>query len=141
MDLDLSDPSWKIYSRTPTAPPHYISSDAKVQNSMLTEGCEISGDIDFSVIFADVTVEKGAVIRDSIIMPGTVIKSGAVVQYAIVAENAVIEENAVVGERPEAMDDLDKWGVAVIGKGVTVKKGTKIEPKAMYDGEKEDGRK
>ena len=141
VDLDLSDPSWKIYSRTPTAPPHYISSDAKVQNSMLTEGCEISGDIDFSVIFADVTVEKGAVIRDSIIMPGTVIKSGAVVQYAIVAENAVIEENAVVGERPEAMDDLDKWGVAVIGKGVTVKKGTRIEPKAMYDGEKEDGRK
>ena len=141
VDLDLSDPSWKIYSRTPTAPPHYISPDAKVQNSMLTEGCEISGDIDFSVIFADVTVEKGAVIRDSIIMPGTVIKSGAVVQYAIVAENAVIEENAVVGERPEAMDDLDKWGVAVIGKGVTVKKGTKIEPKAMYDGEKEDGRK
>ena len=141
VDLDLSDPSWKIYSRTPPAPPHYISSDAKVQNSMLTEGCEISGDIDFSVIFADVTVEKGAVIRDSIIMPGTVIKSGAVVQYAIVAENAVIEENAVVGERPEAMDDLDKWGVAVIGKGVTVKKGTRIEPKAMYDGEKEDGRK
>ena len=141
VDLDLSDPSWKIYSRTPTAPPHYVSPDAKVQNSMLTEGCEISGDIDFSVIFADVTVEKGAVIRDSIIMPGTVIKSGAVVQYAIVAENAVIEENAVVGERPEAMDDLDKWGVAVIGKGVTVKKGTKIEPKAMYDGEKEDGRK
>lgn len=74
-------------------------------------------------------------------MPGTVIKSGAVVQYAIVAENAVIEENAVVGERPEAMEDLDKWGVAVIGKGATVKKGMKIEPKAMYDGEKEDGRK
>ena len=68
----------------------------------------------------------GAVIRDSIIMPGTVIKSGAVVQYAIVAENAVIEENAVVGERPEAMEDLDKWGVAVIGKGVTVKKGMKL---------------
>ena len=141
VDLDLSDPSWKIYSRTPTAPPHYVSPDATVQNSMVTEGCEISGDVDFSVIFADVTIEKGAVIRDSIIMPGTVIKSGAVVQYAIVAENAVIEENAVVGERPEAMDDLDKWGVAVIGKGVTVKKGTKIEPKAMYDGEKEDGRK
>ena len=141
VDLDLSDPSWKIYSRTPTAPPHYVSPDATVQNSMVTEGCEISGDVDFSVIFADVTIEKGAVIRDSIIMPGTVIKSGAVVQYAIVAENAVIEENAVVGERPEAMEDLDKWGVAVIGKGVTVKKGMKIEPKAMYDGEKEDVRK
>ena len=141
VDLDLSDPSWKIYSRTPTAPPHYVSPDATVQNSMVTEGCEISGDVDFSVIFADVTIEKGAVIRDSIIMPGTVIKSGAVVQYAIVAENAVIEENAVVGERPEAMEDLNKWGVAVIGKGVTVKKGMKIEPKAMYDGEKEDVRK
>ncbi len=135
VDLDLNDDSWKIYSRTPSSPPHYVAPSAKVQNSMIAEGCEIAGDVDFSVVFADVVVEEGAKVNDSIIMPGTVIKSGATVQYAIVAEDAVIEKNAVVGERPEAMENLDDWGVAVIGNGVTVAEGTKIAPKAMYDGE------
>lgn len=141
VDLDLSDNSWKIYSRTPSSPPHYVAPTATVQNSMIAEGCEIAGDVDFSVIFANVTVEEGATVKDSIIMPGTVIKSGAAVQYAIVAENAVIEKNAVVGERPEAMKNLEEWGVAVIGNGVTVSEGAVIEPKAMYDGEKGGARK
>ena len=141
VDLDLSDNSWKIYSRTPSSPPHYVAPTATVQNSMIAEGCEIAGAVDFSVIFANVTVEEGATVKDSIIMPGTVIKSGATVQYAIVAENAVIEKNAVVGERPEAMKNLEEWGVAVIGNGVTVSEGAVTEPKAMYDGEKGGARK
>ena len=106
VDLDLSDPDWKIYSRNPVAPPHYVSPDATVQNSLISEGGLIEGSVDFSVLFANVSIEKGAVVRDSILMPGTVVKKGAVVQYAIVAENAVIEENAVVGERPEDMENL-----------------------------------
>ncbi len=133
VDLDLTDDSWRIYSRSPAAPPHYIVSDAKVENSMITEGCEIDGDIDFSVLFANVTVEEGAEVRYSIVMPGTVIKKGAVVQYSIVAENAVIDEGAVVGERPENMENVDDWGVAVVGSGVHIGKGAKVAPKAMVD--------
>ena len=133
VDLDLTDDSWRIYSRSPAAPPHYIGSDAKVENSMITEGCEIDGDIDFSVLFANVTVEEGAEVRYSIVMPGTVIKKGAVVQYSIVAENAIIDEGAVVGERPENMENVDDWGVAVVGSGVHIGKGAKVAPKAMVD--------
>ena len=133
VDLDLNDDSWRIYSKSPTAPPHYIGSTAKVENSMITEGCEIEGKIDFSVLFANVTVEEGAEVRYSIVMPGTVIKKGAVVQYAIVAENAVIESGAVVGESPENMADINDWGVAVVGNGVTIGKGAKVAPKAMVD--------
>ena len=133
VDLDLSDTSWKIYSRNPSSPPHYISSDAAVQNSLIAGGCEIEGEVDFSVLFSDVVVEKGATVRDSIIMPGTVVRSGAVVQYAIVAENAVIEEGAVVGERPEAMQNMDDWGVAVVGEHITVGKDAVVSPKAMVD--------
>ena len=133
VDLDLTDDSWRIYSRSPASPPHYIGSDAKVENSMITEGCEIDGDIDFSVLFANVTVEEGAEVRYSIVMPGTVIKKGAVVQYSIVAENAVIDEDAVVGERPENMKNVDDWGVAVVGSGVHIGKGAKVAPKAMVD--------
>ncbi len=133
VDLDLNDDSWRIYSRSPAAPPHYIGSNAKVEHSMITEGCEIEGNIDFSVLFANVTVEEGAEVKYSIVMPGTVIKKGAVVQYSIVAENAVIEEGAVVGESPENMANVEDWGVAVIGNGVTIGKGAKVEPQAMID--------
>ncbi len=131
--LDLSDDSWRIYSRTPGLPPHYISHTAQVQNSMITEGGNIYGTVDFSVLFAGVTVEEGAHIRDSIIMPGVTVKKGAVVQYAIVAENAVIEENATIGMRPEDMQNLDDWGVAVVASGVTVGAGAVIPAKAMID--------
>lgn len=133
VDLDLSDNSWKIYSKTAAAPPHYISAKAKVENSMISEGCEIDGEIDYSVLFSNVTVEEGAVVRYSIVMPGTVIKKGATVEYAIVAENAVIEENAHVGESPEQIANLDNWGIAVIGEKVTVGKGAAVAAKAMID--------
>ena len=129
VDLDLNDDDWKIYSRNPAAPPHYISPDAQVQNSLISEGCMIEGTVDFSILFANVNIEKGAVVKDSIIMPGTTVKSGAVVQYAIVAEDAVVEENAVVGDRPEAMANLEDWGVAVVGHNVTIGKGAKALPK------------
>lgn len=131
VDLDLTDTSWKIYSKNTSSTPHYVSESASVQNSMITEGCDVCGNIDFSVLFSDVTVEEGAVVRDSIIMPNTVIKKGAVVQYAIVAEGAIIEPGAVVGQRPEDMDNLDDWGVAVVGAGVTVGAGAKVLPKQM----------
>ena len=141
VDLDLSDPTWKIYSRTPVAPPHYVSADATVQNSMIAEGSRVFGEVDFSILFSNVTVEEGAVVRDSIVMPGTVVKSGATVQYAIVAENAVIEKDAVVGQRPEDMEDLNEWGVAVVGSGVTVGEGASVAPKAMVDADVRKGDK
>lgn len=134
VDLDLDDDSWKIYSRSPVAPPHYIGSDAEIENSMINEGCDVCGNVDFSILFANVTVEEGANVKYSIVMPGTTIKKGATVQYSIVAENAVIEEGAVVGKSPEEMTDhIEDWGVAVIGNGVTIGKNATVEPKAMID--------
>ncbi|MBQ7580611.1 MAG: glucose-1-phosphate adenylyltransferase [Clostridia bacterium] len=137
VNLDLTDNDWKIYARNTGAPPHYVSPDALVQNSLVAEGCMIEGKVDFSILFANVTVEKGAVIEDSIIMPGTTVKSGTKVQYAIVAENAVIEENSVVGKRPEEMENLDDWGVAVVGSGITIKSGATVLPKEQVDADRE----
>lgn len=131
VDLDLTDSSWKIYAKNPVTCPHYVADTAKVQNSMIAEGCEIEGEVDFSVLFANVYVEEGAIVKDSIIMPGSVIKSGAKVQYAIVAENVTVESGACVGKRPEDTANLEDWGVAVVGPNVTVGKGACVEPKAM----------
>ena len=133
VDLDLSDDSWKIYSRNPIAPPHFISDKASVENAMIGEGCCIDGAVDYSILFSNVTVEEGAKVRYSIIMPGTTIKSGATVEYAIVAENAVIDEGAHVGESPEEIDNLENWGVTVIGEKVTIGKNAKVKAKEMID--------
>ncbi len=139
--LDLSDDTWRIFSRTSGLPPHYIGATAKVQNSMISEGSKIYGTVEGSLIFAGVTVEEGAVVNGSVIMPGAVIKSGATVQYAIVAENAVIESNAVVGELPENVPQPDDWGIAVVAAGVTVGEGCVIPATAMFDTDtvKEEG--
>ena len=134
VDLDLSDDSWRIYSKTPAAPPHFIAEGANVENSMIAEGCYIGGDVDYSVLFSNVTVEPGAKVRYAIVMPGTVIKAGAVVEYAIVAENTVIEEGAHVGNSPEELKDhLDDWGIAVVGENITIGKNAAVAAKQMID--------
>ena len=92
-----------------------------------------------SVIFAGVTIEEGAEIVQSILMPGTVVRKGATVQYAILAENVEVCEGAVVGEAPEQIDDLDRWGVAVVASGITVGKNAKVLAKAMIEEDVNEG--
>ncbi len=138
-NIDLSDPSWKIYGRGAVTAPQYVSDKAVIENSIAAEGCEIEGKIDYSVLFSNVTVEEGAFVDYSIIMPGAVIKKGAVVQYAMVAENAVIEEGAVVGENPEKCDNLENWGVSVVGAGVTVGKNAVVKAQSMISEDVKEG--
>ena len=131
VDLDLSDKSWKIYSRNPMAPPSYIGKDAVVENSSVGEGCEIDGIIDYSVVSPNAIIEEGAEVKYSVIMPGATIKKGAKVYYSIIAEDAIIDEGAVVGAIPENLDNPEDWGIAVVGSGAKIKTGTKISPKDM----------
>ena len=131
VDLDLSDKSWRIYSRNPMSPPHYIGSNAIVENSSISEGCEIEGNVDYSVIFSDVTIEDGADVRYSVIMPGATIKKGAKVYYSIVAENAVVEEDAKIGEIPEHLENPESWGIAVIGSDAVITSGKEVQPGVM----------
>lgn len=131
--LDLSEDNNKIYSRNPVMPPHYIGDNAKIQNSLVADGCNIYGELEFSILFAGVTVEKGAVVTDSILMPGAVVEENAVVQYAIVAENAVIGKNAVIGARPEDISDKNEWGVTVIGDNLHIGANAVVPPKSMID--------
>lgn len=138
-NIDLSDPSWKIYGRSAVTNPQYVSESAVIENSIAAEGCEIEGKVDYSVIFSDVTIEEGAYVDYSIVMPGAVIKKGAVVQYAMVAENAVIEEGAVVGENPEKNENLENWGVSVVGAGVNVGKNAVVKAKSMISEDVKEG--
>ena len=80
------------------------------------------------MLFHSVTVEEGAVVRYSILMPGTVVKAGAVVEYAIVAENAVIGAQAHVGTAPTGQED---WGIAVVAQNIKVGDDAVVPAKAM----------
>ena len=139
IDLNLSDPNWKIYSGTQGLPPQYVGDSADIENSLVTVGCDIGGKLDFSILYENVTVEEGAVVEYSLVMPGSRIKKGAVVRYAIVAENATIEEGAVVGQSPEEIENIDDWGIAVIGDGLTVKKGAVVTAGKMITKDVEEG--
>ncbi len=131
LPLDLYDPSWKIYSRTNNMPPQYIGANAEVENSMITEGSVVDGEVDFSIIFSGVTIEEGATVNYSILMPGTVVKKGAVIEYAIVGQDCVVESGAKIGLSPESVDNRDDWGIAVVGHNVTISEGKEVLPKQI----------
>ena len=117
-EFDLTDDRWNIYARTPVMPPHYISNTASVERSMLTEGCNIFGTVNGSILFAGVTIEEGATVEDSVIMPNTRIETGAVVRRSIVAEGCVIQKDCVVGEA--------EGDIALIGQDTVLPKGYKV---------------
>ena len=125
MPIDLHDKKWRIYARNPGMAPHYIAKGATVNDSLITEGCEVYGTVDHSVLFAGVTVEEGANVRDSVIMPGAVIHRGAVVRRAIVAENAVVGAGTFVGEA--------EGNIAVIGQDVTLPAGVQVTAGQQVD--------
>jgi len=133
LPLDLRTSDWRIYARNDGRPPQYIGPDAHVQNSIITEGAEVYGTVDFSVLFPDTVVGKDATVRDSIIMPGAVVEDGAVVEYAIIAENSVIGAGAKVGDRPEDTPDKDNWGITVVGNNVNIGAGATVPAKMIVD--------
>ena len=126
--FDVTDNSWKIQSRSPLAPPHYIGEGAKTDNSIIMSGCEIFGTVENSVLSSDVTVGKGAVVKNSIIMSDVVIEDGAVVEYAIIDEGTIVGKNSKIGEPKE-----NKKGIAVLSRMINIDQGVTIEGGSIID--------
>ena len=96
-DLDLSDPTWKIYTEDTTTLPQYLGPDADVKRAYITQGCVVNGKVKNSVLFTGAKVGKGAKIIDSVLMPGVEVEEGAVVTRALVANDIKIGKSAKVG--------------------------------------------
>ncbi len=96
-ELDLNDPSWKIYTEDVSAPPHYIGPDATINRAFITQGCVIDGEVTNSVLFTNSRVGKGAKIIDSVLMPGVEVAEDATVIRSLVANNVKIGKGATVG--------------------------------------------
>ncbi|MFL6563222.1 MAG: sugar phosphate nucleotidyltransferase, partial [Bacillus sp. (in: firmicutes)] len=107
-ELDLYDRNWRIYSVNPNQPPQYIAPTARVEESLINEGCIVEGTVKHSVLFQGVTIEEGSTIQDSVIMPNAHIGKNVVIEKAIIAEGMVVEDNAII--RPEK----NKEGVILV---------------------------
>ena len=126
MEKDM--PDWKIYSRTAGKPPHYIGETGSMKNSIISEGCEIYGTVEHSIIFPGVKIYTGAYVKDSIIMENSEIDENASVEHAIIDENAVIGRGAKIGE------DLSRSaGITVIAKDIKINDNVTVEAGAMID--------
>lgn len=94
--FNLYDQSWRIYSVNPNHPPQYISTEASIARSLINEGCVIHGEVDHSVLFQGVHVGRGAIIKDSVIMPDAIIGEDVVIERAIVPSGMRIEDGTVI---------------------------------------------
>ncbi len=136
--FNLYEEFWKIYTRTDSLPPQYIAGNAHVERSLLGEGSEIYGEVYSSVIGADVVVEEGAVVRDSIIMQGAVIGAGTHLEKCIIAEGTVIGKNCDLGVGEYAESKLDKkvyvFDLVTIGENSVVPDGVRVGKNTAISG-------
>ena len=127
-NFDLSDASWRIRSRSPIAPPHYIAESGRVVNSIVASGCEIEGTVENSILSNDVIIKKGAVVKNSVIFSESIIDENATVDYSIIDEKGKVSRNAKIGS-----GRYDELKIAVLGRDITVSEGAIVDAGNIID--------
>ena len=140
-EFNLYEEFWKIYTKNDALPPQYISADAEIEKSIVGEGCDIRGNVQNSVISANVEVGENAEIHDSIIMQGSVIKPGTKIYGSIIAENVEVGENCTIGVGEYADSKLSQkiynCDLTVIGEGSVIPDGVTIGKNVAISGKTE----
>lgn len=127
----FDDPQWPILTRQPQRVPGRVLDGAEVRDSVVSPGAWVAGTVERSVLGPGVRVEKGAVVRNSVVFADTVVEQGAQVDWAIVDEGCVVTAGAVVG-RPDADATGDPGQVTIVGRDSRVDErlghGARLEP-------------
>ncbi len=129
-EFDLRDRGWRIYSRNYSDPPQHIGDFAKISNSLVTEGCEIEGIVENSILASGVKVARGAYIKDSIVMKNVSVAEGTTINYAIIDSDTTIGAGSVVGRTRSTGVEI-----TVVGSDLNVKAGTDIPAGEMVNEE------
>jgi glucose-1-phosphate adenylyltransferase len=137
-EINFRDPSWRIYSKNPVKPPHFIAAGAKIENSAMTDGCNIYGTVIHSVLSNSVRIEKGAVVRDCVLMPGVTVESGAFLDKCIVGSETIIGRDvqagaSIGGESPYLNPGLCSGGITVFERGLKIRSGAVIPGNCMVE--------
>ena len=129
-EFNLYEEYWTIYTKSDVLAPQYIAADAKVDKSIIGEGTEVYGEVHGCVIGANVTIGKGSIVRDSILMEGVTIGENVVIDKAIIAEDTVIGDGAVLGigeEKPNKLkESVYAFGLVTIGEKSVIPPNVKI---------------
>ena len=137
-EFNLYEEYWKIYTKSEIQPPDYIAADSVVERSIIGEGSEVYGEVYNSVIGCGVTIGKGTVIRDSIIMNQTQIGEGCEINKAIIAENVVVGNQVKLGVGEETENDtaphIYNHGLVTIGEKSVIPDGISVGKNSVISG-------
>ena len=137
-EFNLYEEYWKIYTKSEIQPPDYIAADSVVERSIIGEGSEVYGEVYNSVIGCGVTIGKGTVIRDSIIMNQTQIGEECEINKAIIAENVVVGNQVKLGVGEEAENDtaphIYNHGLVTIGEKSVIPDGISVGKNSVISG-------
>lgn len=137
-EFNLYEEYWKIYTNNSNLPPQFISEQAVADRCIISNGTEIYGEVHSSVLGAGVTVGKGSVIKDSIIMRDVTIGENCVIEKAIIAENTKIGNDAVIGigaEVPNRMKpQIYTGGLVTIGENSVIPPNVQIGKNTVVSG-------
>lgn len=138
-EFNLYEEYWKIYTKSDIMPPQYVSEDAVIDRSIISEGTEIYGEVHNSVIGAGVVIKKGAVIRDSIVMRECVVGENTVIHKAVIAENVKIGANSELGLGEYAPSKYDpkvyQFDLVTVGENSVIPENVKIGKNTAIAGE------
>lgn len=137
-EFNLYEEYWKIYTKSDTIEPLYVSPEGHSERSIIGEGTENYGYVQNSVIGSNVKIGKGAVIRDSIIMRDAVIGDRCTIDKSIIAENSRIGEGAVLGVGEEAPNVLNEsvysFGLVTVGEDTVIPENVRIGKNTAISG-------
>lgn len=85
-----------VLTRIKDSVPTIYGENGDVKNSLVADGCTIDGTVENCIVFRDVKVAKGAVVRDSILMQGTVIGENCQLKCVITDKNVTVREGNVL---------------------------------------------
>ncbi|MFA5470636.1 MAG: glucose-1-phosphate adenylyltransferase [Acholeplasmataceae bacterium] len=130
-DLDLYDPTWKVYTKSEDLPPVKIGSNASIQTSLVSNGCVIEGSVINSVLSPGVRVGKGSIVKDSIILNNVIIGENVTIQKTIIDKKAVIGRNSYIGYGDDLTPNIEKpdlleSGITVIEKRTMIPENVEI---------------
>jgi glucose-1-phosphate adenylyltransferase len=142
--LDLYDQKWVIHTRSEERPPVKCIPPGELVNSIASNGCVILGSVVNSVLSPGVRVEKGAVVRDSVIMTDTVIGAGAHVDCCILDKEIRVGAKARLGvgkeDVPNKLEPGNiKTGITIVGKrahipdGAVIGRNCRVDPSTTAD--------
>jgi len=130
IDLDLYDPTWKVYTKSEDLPPVKIGADATIKNSLISNGCVIEGTVINSVLSPGVRVGKHTVIKDSVVLNNVIISDYVTIDKAIIDKKVVIGRHTIIGDGDNIPNiekpDLLTSGITVIEKSAVIPSDTKI---------------